>query len=39
MWNIFKVNNENPRMTSATGTYFTHFSTVFIADFEQVNVS
>ena len=31
---MFKVNNKNTRMTSMT-----HFSSVSIADFEQVNVS
>ena len=31
---MFKVNNKNTRMTSMT-----HFSSVFIVDFEQLNVS
>ena len=33
---MFKVNNKNTRTTS---TYFTPFSSVFIVNFEQVNVS
>ena len=46
IWNIFKVNNRSTRATSmrspwclycSLGTYFTHFSSVFISDFEQAN--
>ena len=45
---MFKVNNKNTRTTSVTSfwgfycwlwTYFTPFSSVFIVDFELVNVS
>ena len=34
MWNMFKVNDKNTRMTTVTT-----FSSVSIVDFEQVNVS
>ena len=34
---MFKVNNKNTRVTLLT--YFTTFSSVSIAEFEQVNVS
>ena len=39
---MFKVNNKNTRSTSDVERclkYFTTFSSVFVADFEQVNVS
>ena len=42
---LFKVNNTNTRKRCEIGskltinTYFTLFSTAFIVDFEQVNVS
>ena len=38
---MFQVNNKDTRtksMMSMNTTYFTPFSSVFIADFEQVNV-
>ena len=36
MWNVFKVNNKNTRKTTLT---WSPFSSAFIVDFEQVNVS
>ena len=37
---MFKVSNKNTRTTSITFfTYFGSFSSVFIVDFEQVNIS
>ena len=38
---MFKVNNKNTRATTNDDvvTYFTHFSSISIVDFEQVNVS
>ena len=36
MWNVFKVNNKNTRKTTLTSSTF---SSAFIVDFEQVNVS
>ena len=47
-WDMFKANNKNTRTTSLTSfwccycelwTYFTHFSSVPVAEFEQANVS
>ena len=47
VWNIFKVNNKDTRTTSMTSfwyifvvnsDYFTHFSSVPILYFEQINV-
>ena len=48
MWNVFKVNNKNPRTSSLPlflcfccelWTYFTPFSSASIVDFQQVNIS
>ena len=40
VWYMFKVNNKSTRKTSLTSfIYFKHFLSVFIADFEKLNIS
>ena len=34
---MFKVNNKNTKTTSMTLSIFYHFSSISIADFEQIN--